>query len=160
MKIIKSLFPYIAIIIFIIFIRMYIITPVRVDGTSMHQTLKDGDILLLYKMAKYDRFDIVVLNEYEDDEIIIKRIIGLPGETVEIRNGKIYIDDVEMPDDYAYGETSDYDKVTLEDDEYFILGDNRLISKDSRYFGPVKEEDLMGEAVFRLWPFSGFGLID
>ena len=160
MKIIKGLFPYIAIIIFIIIIRMYIITPVRVDGTSMHQTLNDVDILLLYKMAKYDRFDIVVLNEEYDDEIIIKRIIGLPGETIEIRDGEIYIDEVLMPEDYGYGETSDYDKVTLEDDEYFILGDNRLISKDSRYFGPVKKNDLMGEAVFRLWPFSGFGLID
>ena len=160
MKIIKGLFPYIAIIIFIIIIRMYIITPVRVDGTSMHQTLNDGDILLLYKMAKYDRFDIVVLNEEYDDEIIIKRIIGLPGETIEIRDGEIYIDEVLMPDDQGYGETSDYDKITLEDDEYFILGDNRLISKDSRYFGPVKKNDLMGEAVFRLWPFSGFGLID
>ena len=160
MKIIKGLFPYIAIIIFIIIIRMYIITPVRVDGTSMHQTLNDGDILLLYKMAKYDRFDIVVLNEEYDDEIIIKRVIGLPGETIEIRDGEIYIDEVLMPEDYGYCETSDYDKVTLEDDEYFILGDNRLISKDSRYFGPVKKNDLMGEAVFRLWPFSGFGLID
>lgn len=160
MKIIKGLFPYIAIIIFIIIIRMYIITPVRVDGTSMHQTLADGDILLLYKMAQYDRYDIVVLDEEYDDEIIIKRIIGLPGETVEIKDNKIYIDEVEINDDYAYGETSDYEKITLDDDEYFILGDNRLISKDSRYFGPVKKSDLMGEAVFRLWPFSSFGLID
>ena len=56
--------------------------------------------------------------------------------------------------------TSDYDKITLGNDEYFILGDNRLISKDSRYFGAVKKDDIMGEAVFRLWPFSGFGLID
>ena len=160
MKIIKGLIPYIAIIIFIIIIRMYIITPVRVDGTSMHQTLADGDILLLYKMAQYDRYDIVVLDEEYDDEIIIKRIIGLPGETVEIKDNKIYIDEVEINDDYAYGETSDYEKITLDDGEYFILGDNRLISKDSRYFGPVKKDDLMGEAVFRLWPFSSFGLID
>ena len=160
MKIIKGLIHYIAIIIFIIIIRMYIITPVRVDGTSMNQTLADGDILLLYKMAQYDRYDIVVLDEEYDDEIIIKRIIGLPGETVEIKDNKIYIDEVEINDDYAYGETSDYEKITLDDGEYFILGDNRLISKDSRYFGPVKKDDLMGEAVFRLWPFSSFGLID
>ena len=160
MQIIKALAPYVAIIIFIIIIRIYIITPIRVDGTSMRQTLSDGDILLLYKLAKYDRFDIVVLDEEYDDEIIIKRIIGLPGETIEIKDGVIYIDGVEMPDDYAYGETSDYASITLGDDEYFILGDNRLISKDSRYFGAIKEDDLMGEAVLRLWPFSDFGLID
>ncbi len=160
LKIINSLLPYVAIVFFIIIIRTFIITPVRVDGTSMNDTLEDGDILLLYKLAKYDRFDIVVLNEEDDDEIIIKRIIGLPGETVKIEDGIIYINDVEMPEDYGYGETSDYEEVTLADDEYFLLGDNRLVSRDSRYFGPVKEEDLLGEAVFRLWPFKSIGLID
>lgn len=160
MKIIKELIPYIAIIILIIIVRIYIITPVRVDGASMNQTLNDGDILLLYKMAKIDRFDVVVLDEEYDNEIIIKRIIGLPGETIEIKDNKIYIDNVEMPDEYAYGDTSDYEKTTLGEDEYFILGDNRLISKDSRYFGPIKKSEIMGEAVFRLWPFSDFGLID
>ena len=161
MKVIKTLLPYLLIIVVIILIRTFIITPVRVDGTSMNQTLADGDILSLYKLAKIDRFDIVVLDEEYDDEIIIKRIIGLPGETVEIKDGDIYINDILMPDDeYAYGDTSDYDKITLGNDEYFILGDNRLISKDSRYFGAVKKDDIMGEAVFRLWPFSGFGLID
>lgn len=160
MKVIKTLLPYLLIIVVIILIRTFIITPVRVDGTSMNKTLADGDILLLYKLAKIDRFDIVVLDEEYDDEIIIKRIIGLPGETVEIKDGDVYINDILMPDDeYAYGDTSDYDKITLGNDEYFILGDNRLISKDSRYFGAVKKDDIMGEAVFRLWPFSGFGLI-
>lgn len=158
-KIIWELIPYICIIVLIIIIRMYIITPVRVDGASMNRTLEDGDILLLYKMAKIDRYDIVVLDEEYDNEIIIKRIIGLPGETVEIKNGKIYINDEEIEDEYGYGDTSDYDKITLGDDEYFILGDNRLISKDSRYFGPIKEDDLMGEVVFRIWPFSGFGTV-
>lgn len=161
MKVIKTLLPYLLIIVVIILIRTFIITPVRVDGTSMNKTLADGDILLLYKLAKIDRFDIVVLDEEYDDEIIIKRIIGLPGETVEIKDGDVYINDILMPDDeYAYGDTSDYDKITLGNDEYFILGDNRLISKDSRYFGAVKKDDIMGEAVFRLWPFSDFGLID
>ena len=158
-KILWELIPYIAIVILIIIVRIFIITPVRVDGSSMYNTLEDGDILLLYKMAKIDRYDIVVLDEEYDNEIIIKRIIGLPGETVEIKSGKIYINDEEIADDYTFGDTSDYEKITLADDEYFILGDNRLISKDSRYFGPVKESDLMGEAVFRIWPFSGFGSV-
>ena len=158
-KIIWELIPYIGIIILIIIIRAYIITPVRVDGDSMKKTLEDGDILLLYKMAEINRGDIVVLDEKDDNEIIIKRIIGLPGETIEIKHGHIYINDEVIEDNYVYGDTSDYDCITLADDEYFILGDNRLISKDSRYFGPVKESDLMGEVVFRIWPFSGFGSV-
>ena len=158
-KIIWELIPYILIIIIIIIIRTYIITPVRVDGSSMRQTLEDGNILLLYKMAKINRYDIVVLDEEYDNEIIIKRIIGLPGETVEIKNNKIYINDKKIEDEYAYGDTGDYEKITLEDDEYFILGDNRLISKDSRYFGPIKESDLMGKVVLRIWPFSAFGTV-
>lgn len=160
MKIIRELIPYVAIIVLIIIVRIYIITPVRVDGASMNKTLNDGDILLLYKMAKIDRYDIVVLDEEYDDEIIIKRIIGLPGDTVEIKDNKIYVNDDEITDEYAYGDTSDYEKVTLADDEYFILGDNRLISKDSRYFGPIKKDDIIGEVVFRLWPFKSFGTID
>ena len=159
MKIIKELIPYVIIVVLIILLRIFVITPVRVDGASMRDTLEDGDILILYKLAHIDRFDIVVLDEAVDDEIIIKRIIGLPGETVEIRNGEIYINGEVIEDEYAYGETSDYDEVTLGDDEYFILGDNRLISKDSRYFGPVKEDELMGEVILRIWPFSGFGTV-
>lgn len=156
-KFIWELIPYILIIIMIIIIRTYIITPVRVDGASMNRTLEDGDILLLYKMTEINRYDIVVLDEEYDNEIIIKRIIGLPGETVEIKDNEIYINGRVIEDEYAYGDTSDYEKITLADDEYFILGDNRLISKDSRYFGPVKESDLMGRVVFRIWPFDSFG---
>ena len=154
MKIIKELIPYIIIIIAIILIRAFIITPVRVDGNSMKNTFEDGDLLLLFKLGNVDRFDVVVLDEEYDDEIMIKRIIGLPGETVEIKNGKIYINEEEISDDYGYGETSDYEKTTLSADEYFILGDNRLISKDSRYFGPVKEEEIMGKIILRFYPFN------
>ena len=141
MKIIKEILPYVLIIIAVILIRTFIITPVRVDGASMDQTLEDGQILLLYKLANIDYGDIVVLDEEKEGEIIIKRIIE------------------ELEEDYAYGETSDYEEITLGDDEYFILGDNRPISKDSRYFGPVKEDEIIGKVIFRLWPFNKFGTI-
>jgi len=156
-KIIKDLIPYVVIIVVVVLIRSFIITPVKVEGTSMYKTLDNGNILILYKLAKIERYDVVVLNEEYDDEIIIKRVIGLPGETVQIKNGKIYINEEEIEDNYAFGETSDYDKTVLGKDEYFILGDNRVISKDSRYFGPVNEDDIMGEAVFRLYPFNKIG---
>ena len=125
----------------------------------MDQTLEDGQILLLYKLANVDYGDIVVLDEEKEGEIIIKRIIGMPGDTVSIRDNTIYVNGEEVEEDYAYGETSDYEEITLDDDEYFILGDNRPISKDSRYFGPVKEDEIIGKIIFRLWPFNKFGTI-
>ena len=159
MKIIKEIIPYIVIVLVVVLIRTFIITPVRVDGDSMKNTLKNGDILLLYKLGSINRLDIIVLDEEKDNEKIIKRVIGLPGETVAIKKGKIYINDKVIDDEYAYGETSDYDKVTLEDDEYFILGDNRLISKDSRYFGPIKKSEIKGKILFRLFPFTKIGTV-
>ncbi len=159
MKVIKEVIPYIVIVVVVVLIRTFIITPVRVDGDSMKNTLKNGDILLLYKLSSIDRFDIIVLDEEKDNEKIIKRVIGLPGETVAIKKGKIYINDKVIDDEYAYGQTSDYNKVTLKDDEYFILGDNRLISKDSRYFGPIKENEIKGKIVFRLFPFTKIGTV-
>ena len=159
MKIIKEILPYVLIIIAVILIRTFIITPVRVDGASMDQTLEDGQILLLYKLSNIDYGDIVVLDEEKEGEIIIKRIIGMPGDTVSINDNTVYVNGEELEEDYAYGETSDYEEITLEDDEYFILGDNRPISKDSRYFGPVKEDEIIGKVIFRLWPFNKFGTI-
>ena len=159
MKVIKEVIPYIVIVVVVVLIRTFIITPVRVDGDSMKNTLKNGDILLLYKLSSIDRFDIIVLDEEKDNEKIIKRVIGLPGETVAIKKGKIYINDKVIDDEYAYGQTSDYNKVTLRDDEYFILGDNRLISKDSRYFGPIKDNEIKGKIVFRLFPFTKIGTV-
>lgn len=159
-KIIRDLIPYVFIVFLVIIVRTYIATPVRVDGNSMRKTLEDGDNLLLYKMAKFERNDIIVLDEKEDEEIIIKRIIALPGETIKIQNGKIYINDKEYNDEFAYGDTSDYEQVTLGEDEYFILGDNRLISKDSRYFGTITEDEIIGKVVFRFWPFSKIGTVN
>lgn len=159
MKVIKEVIPYIVIVVVVVLIRTFIITPVRVDGDSMKNTLKNGDILLLYKLSSIDRNDIIVLDEEKDNEKIIKRVIGMPGETVAIKKGKIYINDKVIDDEYAYGETSDFDKVTLADNEYFILGDNRLISKDSRYFGPIKDNEIKGKIVFRLFPFTKIGTV-
>lgn len=125
----------------------------------MNKTFNNGDILVLYKLSKIERFDVVVLTEADNNEKIIKRVIGMPGDSVAIKDGNIYINDEKIEDKYAYGVTSDYERITLDDDEYFILGDNRLISKDSRYFGPIKGEDIKGKVIFRIFPFSKFGKI-
>ena len=156
---IKEISPYVLIVVVIVVIRIFIATPVKVDGDSMYNTLNDNDIVLLSKLSSIDRFDIIVLKENDNNATIIKRVIGMPGDKVKIRNNKIHINNKIIEDEYAYGETSDYDEITLGDDEYFVLGDNRLISKDSRYFGAIKKSDIKGKAVFRLFPFTRFGSI-
>lgn len=156
---IKEISPYVLIVVVIVIIRIFIATPVKVDGDSMYNTLSDNDIVLLYKLSSIKRFDIIVLKESDNNATIIKRVIGMPGDKVKVRNNKIYINNKIIEDEYAYGETSDYDEITLGDDEYFVLGDNRLISKDSRYFGAIKKSDIKGKAVFRLFPFTKFGSI-
>ena len=159
MKYVNEYLPYVIIIIVVILIRAFIITPVRVQGPSMNNTLENGDILLLYKLGKLNRNDIAVLKDVSDDEAIIKRVIGLPGETIEIVDGVIYINDKELEDKHSIGDTRSYNRITLADDEYFLLGDNRTVSKDSRYFGPVKASNIKGKVIFRLYPFKKIGTI-
>lgn len=157
---IKEWVPYIIIIIVVLLIRTYIITPVKVNGSSMDKTLKEGEIMLLYKLDSIEREDIIVVNKKVEGNSIIKRIIGLPGETIECIDGVIYINDEEYEDKYAYGITSDFNEIKLKDDEYFVLGDNRLVSKDSRYFGPVKFKYIEGTCNVVIFPFSKFGVVE
>lgn len=160
MKLLKDLIPYIVIIIVVILIRTFIVTPVKVNGTSMYPTLKGNEVMLLNKLGKIDRFDIVVLKIDEENDNLIKRIIGLPGETVEIKDSHIYINDELLEDTYGYGVTYNIDKVILEEDEYFILGDNRQVSLDSRVFGKIKRKEIKGTTNFVLFPFKSFGKVN
>lgn len=159
MKIIKSLMPYIIIIIIVVLVRSFIATPVRVNGTSMYPTLEGKEIMLLNKLGKIDRFDIVVLKLDDRNDNLIKRIIGLPGETVEIKDNEIYINDKKIEDKFGYGETYNIDKVTLKSDEYFILGDNRKVSLDSRVFGTINKSEIKGTTNFIMYPFKRFGKV-
>ena len=106
---IKELVPYILIVIGVVLMRTYIITPIKVNGTSMYDTLKGNEICILNKLGELDRFDIIVTS-YEGERLI-KRIIGMPGETIEVENGYIYINDKKIKDEYGYGETDDFEKV-------------------------------------------------
>lgn len=157
-KIIKELYPYVIIILVVVLVRTFIITPVRVDGDSMRKNLNDGEILLLYKLARIDRYDIVVIKDKEN-ETIIKRVYGMPGDTLEIKDNKIYINDEIIEDEFHYGETSDVEKIQLEEDEYFVLGDNRLISKDSRALGPITKNEIKGVTIVRLFPFTKIDIL-
>lgn len=157
MKILKEIIPYIVILVIVVFIRTYIITPVIVSGTSMNNTLHDGDILLLNKFDKsYNRYDIVVF-DFEDSKLV-KRIIGLPGETVEYKDGILYIDGKETIDSFA-PITNDFKLSQLNitiipENYYFVMGDNRNNSSDSRIIGLVSKNDIDGTTNFSLWPLK------
>lgn len=164
MKKIKDSISFIIIILTIILVRLFIVTPVRVDGPSMNDTLHDGDILLLDKYDnKYERFEIVVFNY--SGERLIKRVIGLPGEVVSYKNNKLYINGNEIEDNYGLGYTEDFELKNLNltkipDNEYLVMGDNRNDSLDSRYFGTISKDKILGSVKYRLFPFNKFGKIN
>lgn len=164
MKFIRENIIYIIIIFLIIIIRLFIVTPVMVDGNSMYPTLKDNEILLLKKYdKKYDRFDIVVLKY--NDEKLVKRIIGLPGEKVYYKHNVLYVDGKKVVENFSHDETDNfnitdigYEKIP--NDYYLVLGDNRDDSLDSRIIGLVSKEDIKGTVGMRLFPFNKFGKIE
>lgn len=157
----KEMVPYVILILVIVFIRLFIVTPVRVDGTSMENTLKENDILILNKFDhKYDRFDVVVF-KYNNQKLI-KRVIGLPGEKVEFKNNKLYINGEYIEEDFLGSKSFNFNITNLgydviPNDEYLLIGDNREASYDSRYFGTVKKEDIEGTVNLRLFPFNKIG---
>ena len=155
----KENIPYLVIILTVVLIRSFIITPVRVEGKSMYPTLDNKQILLLKKYDKsYKRFDIVVLKHNGDK--LIKRVIGLPGETVKYENNKLYINGKYIKENFKRNtETNDFYYYKIPDDSYFVLGDNRGNSTDSRIIGPINKKDISGTVKISLFPFNKFGTI-
>lgn len=143
----------------------------QVSGSSMENTLSDGDNLIVdkisYRFKNPQRFDIIVFPfEYEKETYYIKRIIGLPGETVRIdEEGVIYINGEVLEESYGRAIIADPGRaendITLGEDEYFVLGDNRNDSVDSRteVVGNIKREDIVGRAWVRIWPFDKIGIL-
>jgi len=160
MKIIKELIPYLIIVLVVVTIRTFIITPIMVQGESMVPTLDGGELMLLKKYdTDYKRFDIVVINKSVEGDNLIKRVIGLPGETIRVRNNTLYINDRVVEDKYAYGDTGNFQEITLGEDEYFLMGDNREISKDSRTIGIIKSQEIEGTVGVVLYPFNKIGKV-
>lgn len=145
------------------FITDYIVQPTRVEGISMEDTLNNNDILLIdkisYRTHDPERFDVIIF-PYSMREYYVKRVIGLPGETIQIKDGFIYINDVKLKESYGNEPIEDAgiaaEKIILSQDQYFLLGDNRNYSTDSRsiYIGPVEKEKLEGKVWARIFPFD------
>lgn len=143
----------------------------QVSGSSMETTLSDGDNLLVdkitYRFSDPKRFDIIVFPfQYDADTYYIKRIIGMPGETVQIDyDGNIYIDGEILEESYGREVIQNpgraAEPITLGEDEYFVMGDNHNNSSDSRdpSVGNIHRKDIIGRAWVRIWPFSKFGVL-
>ena len=160
-KTIKELLPYIIIVIVVLLIKTYIVMPVQVKGTSMEPTLRENEIMILnkvgYKLGKLKRFDIVVIKL--GSERLIKRVIGLPGEVVKYEDNKLYINDEYIEEPFlASSVVTQNFQVKIENNYYFVLGDNREVSNDSRYFGAVNIKDIEGTTNLTVFPFNRFGM--
>ena len=162
----KELWEYIKMIIFVVVVVLivnnFLLINARVPSESMEKTIMTGDRFfgnrLAYLFDDPERFDIVVF-KYPDDEsqLFVKRVIGLPGETVEIKDGKVYINGSETPlvDSFTpETPTGDYGPYVVPEGSYFMLGDNRNHSGDSRFWKQpyVEKEKIVGKAIFRYFP--------
>ena len=163
-------------------IQTFVAQPYRVEQQSMHGTLEEGQYVLVDKLTpkwdSYSRGDIVVLNpviregscagpisqiEGEDNTPFIKRVIGEPGDLVELRGGDVYINGALVDEPYVHGEVTQSlngeRSWTIAAGQVFVMGDNRVQSSDSRAFGPICESDVIGRAVVRYWPINTLSIL-
>lgn len=155
----------------VLFIVTFVVQKVQVSGNSMNDTLCNNEQLILekltYRFGDPARFDIVVFRPFETEKRLyyIKRVIGLPGETIQITGGKIYINSEVLEEDYGKEKMIEAGiaekEIKLGEDEYFLLGDNRNHSKDSRFddVGIVKRRQISGRALLRIWPLDKIGIL-
>ena len=173
-NVVKEIFSTILYILVVLLGTYLLITFVgqrtSVSGSSMEPTLSNNDQLILdkisYRFSEPQRFDIIVFPfQYAEKTFYVKRIIGLPGETVQIIDGEVYINGELLGENYGkevmmyYGTAEE--PITLGENEYFVLGDNRNNSKDSRYevVGNISRDVIIGRAWVRIWPLKSFGIL-
>ncbi len=158
----KDMFKYFVIIGIIVLIRIFVLSTTGVVGTSMNPTLIEEEILLVEtvtpKLNKHKRFEVAII-KYTRPKTIIKRIIGLPGEKVTYKDNILYINDVKTEESFTKAGTVKDLEVTLKEDEFFVVGDNRDDSTDSRSFGAIKKSNITGKAILRIWPLNKIRII-
>ena len=142
------------------FVRPFVIEAFWIPSASMVPTLKYGERVLvnkfIYRFTEPERGDVIVFKSVEgDDEDLIKRVVGVPGDEIAVRDGKLFVNGEPQKEPYVnkkYPDRSFYAPTTVPKDHVFAMGDNRANSQDSRIFGPVPEENIEGEAFLRFWP--------
>jgi len=156
---IKSIYSYVIIVIVVLLIKYFIVTPIKVNGNSMNDTLYNNDIMILdkisYRFNDIKRFDIVVIKREKD--YLIKRIIGLPGDKIEYKNNQLYVNNQFIEENFLHKYTNDYEEDVIPENYYFVLGDNRINSSDSRYIGLINRKDILGKTSLTIFPFNRFG---
>ncbi len=166
---IKDTAKIVLFVIIILFVIQYVFSITKVVGSSMHPTLKDEEILILnklkYRISNVKRGDIISL-KYADTKYLIKRVIGMPNDTISIKDNVLYINGEKYEEAYISKELkySDFDLSSLgytkiPENMYFVLGDNRENSLDSREIGLIKKEEIIGKVSLRFWPLNRFSFI-
>jgi signal peptidase I len=149
------------------FIIVFIYQPVKVEGGSMEPGLEDQERIvinkLVYRLESIERGDIIVFRYPRDTrKSFIKRVIGLPGDHIHIAYGHVYVNDEQLPESYVpsdYLDAKSYSEIVVPRDSYFVLGDHRCASNDSREFGPIQRSYIYGKAVFGYWPMEKLGIL-
>lgn len=164
---IKDTSKYIIVIIVVLFVFAFVLGIQQVVGPSMQPNLKEGDILLVnklvYRFKNIERFDVVVLSQ--NDKYMIKRIIGIPGDSVEYNNNNLYINGVLFEEEFIDKNNVKTENYILEyksipDNMYFVLGDNRNDSQDSRDFGLISKDNIVGKSWIQIWPINDIGIVN
>lgn len=158
LELIKKEKIFILLIITIIVLKIFVFNFILVKGDSMNPKFKNNDFMFLnkiiYNFQPIKRGDVIVLKYQNND--LIKRVIGLPKDKIKVENGKLYINNKEYKENYinSYTASIDFEEITLKDYEYFVIGDNRYNSYDSRNFGPITKRNIIGRVEFKIFPFD------
>ena len=142
-------------------VTKFIAMPCVVNGNSMYPTLDEGDrcYSAIFSKNNIERFDIVVIDLHSaNNKKLVKRVVGLPNETIEYKDNKLFVNGNYIEEEFTTDERTKDFIVTLGEDEYYCLGDNRHISKDSRYYGAFHSKDIMSKDIFVIYPFKNFGV--
>ena len=184
-ELLSWVYTLLAALVIVTVIRTFFFEPIRVDGESMRNTLQDGDVVLVtkpeYWTGNYQRGDIIICRypnrnkessislggsfelTFTNHTLFVKRLIGLPGDKIEFRQGVLYVNDQLVDEsniDVYIPYTRSMGPITLGRDQYFVVGDNRGNSNDSRAVGPISEDMIVGHVNLVVWPLSNFGKVE